>query len=236
MVTLEDLFPFGTELGYIGILLISFVASLLPFVPVPYFPVLITASFNVNFNPHLISIISALGIVGAKTIIFFASYYGRRILSDKTKKRMRPLQNLVSRYGWFGAFIASLTPIPDDIVYIPLGLAKYSPWKFATATFAGKFLMNESIVWGSIFLGRPFVESILASDTIDQTSLIIAAIASTIVLAVIVYFSLRIDWARVIGRWFPWTLKDSHEKEEEEEEDNLDDDNKGNYHNTKREP
>ena len=231
MVALEDLFPFGTELGYIGILLISFISSLIPFIPIPYFPVLITASFNTNFNPHIISIISALGIVGAKTIIFFISYYGRKILSDKTKKRMRPLQNLVSRYGWFGAFIAALTPIPDDLVYIPLGLAKYNPWKFATATFAGKFLMNESIVWGSIFLGRPFVEDILSSDTTDQTSLIIAAIVSTIVLAVVVYFSLRIDWAKVIGRWFPWTLKNSNE-----EEDAPNDNNKDNNHNTKKEP
>ena len=231
MVALEDLFPFGTELGYIGILLISFVSSLIPFIPIPYFPVLITASFNTNFNPNIISIISALGIVGAKTIIFFISYYGRKILSDKTKKRMRPLQNLVSRYGWFGAFIAALTPIPDDIVYIPLGLAKYNPWKFATATFAGKFLMNESIVWGSIFLGRPFVENILSSDTTDQTSLIIAAIVSTIVLAIVVYFSLRIDWAKVVGRWFPWALKNSNE-----EEDDLNDNNKDNNHNTKKEP
>ena len=231
MVTLEDLFPFGTELGYVGILVISFVSSLIPFIPIPYFPVLITASFNPNFNPHIISIVSALGIVGAKTIIFFISYYGRKILSDKTKKRMRPLQNLVSRYGWFGAFIAALTPIPDDIVYIPLGLAKYNPWKFATATFAGKFLMNESIVWGSIFLGRPFVENILSSDTTDPTSLIIAAIVSTIVLAIVVYFSLRIDWAKVVGRWFPWALKNSNE-----EEDDPSDNNKDNNHNTKKEP
>ena len=233
MVALEDLFPFGTELGYIGIILISFVSSLIPFIPIPYFPVLITASFNTNFNPHIISLISALGIVGANTIIFFISYYGRKFLSDKTKKRMRPLQNLVSRYGLFGAFIASLTPIPDDIVYIPLGLAKYSPWKFATATFAGKFLMNESIVWGSIFLGRPFVEDILSSDTADMTSLIIAAIVSMIVLAVVVYFSLRIDWAKVIGRWFPSALKNGDEKQEDDPND--DDDNKGNVHNTKKE-
>jgi len=222
LVVLEDLFPFGTELGYIGILLISFVSSLIPFIPIPYFPVLITASFNTNFNPHMISIISALGIVGAKMIIFFISYYGRKILSDKTKKRMRPLQNLVSRYGWFGAFIAALTPIPDDIVYIPLGLAKYNPWKFATATFAGKFLMNESIVWGSIFLGRPFVEDILSSEGTNTTSIIIAGIGSIVVLAIIVYFSLRINWARVIGRWFPWALKEDNEEEGEGEEPRKD--------------
>jgi membrane protein DedA with SNARE-associated domain len=206
LVTLEDLFPFDAELGYLGILIVSFVGSLVPFIPIPYFPLLITASFNPNFNPHLIAVVSAVGVVAAKTIIFFASYYGRKVLSDKTKKRMLPLQRLVSRYGWFGAFIAALTPIPDDLVYIPLGLAKYNPWKFATATFAGKVLMNEAIVWSSIYLGRPFVERILG-ETTDPTWLIVAAIASIIVLGVIVYLSLRIDWANVTGKWFPWALR-----------------------------
>lgn len=214
MVTLGDLFPFDTELGYLGILIVSFLASLVPFIPIPYFPLLITASFNSNFNPHLIALVSASGVVAAKTIIFLASYYGRKILSDKTKERMRPLQNLVSRYGWSGAFIAALTPIPDDIVYIPLGLAKYSPWKFATATFAGKFLMNEAIVWGSIFLGKPFVESVIGNTT-DQTMLIILAVASIAVLGVIVYYSLKIDWAKLIGRWFPWALEDKEDDKKE---------------------
>jgi membrane protein DedA with SNARE-associated domain len=213
LVTLEDLFPFDLELGYLGILIVSFIGSLIPFIPVPYFPLLITASFNSNFNPHLIAVVSAAGVVAAKTIIFFASYYGRKVLSDNTKKRMLPLQRLVSRYGWFGAFVAALTPIPDDLVYIPLGLAKYNPWKFATATFAGKVLMNEAIVWSSIFLGRPFVERILG-ETTDPTVLIIAAIVSIAVLGVTVYFSLKIDWAKIIGRWFPWTLKNGDENNE----------------------
>lgn len=214
MVAIEDLFPFDAELGYLGLLIISFVFSLIPFVPVPYFPVLITAAFNRNFDPHLIAISSAAGIVAAKTIIFFVSYYGRAVLSDKTKKRMLPLQRLVSRYGWPGAFVAAATPIPDDIVYIPLGLAKYSPWKFATATFAGKVVMNEAIVWGSIFLGRPFVESYL-TETTDTTSLVIAAVVSIAILGVVVYYSLKIDWAKLIGRWFPWTLKENENGEDE---------------------
>ncbi len=208
MVTLEELFPFDAGLGYLGIVIISFFASLVPFIPIPYFPLLITASFNSNFNPHIIALVSAAGIVAAKTIIFFISYYGRRILSDQTKNRMRPLQNLVRRYGWTGAFLAAATPIPDDIVYVPLGLAKYNPCKFATATFAGKIVLNEAIVWGSIFLGKPFVDSVL-EDTTDPAMLIIVAVASIAALGLVIYFSLRIDWAKIIGRWFPWAIEDS---------------------------
>jgi membrane protein DedA with SNARE-associated domain len=210
LVAIEDLFPFDPELGYLGLLIISFLASLVPFVPVPYFPVIIAASFNKDFDPHLISISSAAGIVAAKTIIFFVSYYGRAMLSDKTKKRMLPLQRLVNRYGWPGAFVAAATPIPDDIVYIPLGLAKYSPWKFATATFAGKLVMNEFIVWSSIFLGKPFVDGFLKENT-DPSYLIVAAVVSIAVLGVSVYLSLRIDWGKVIGRWFPWAVRQEDE-------------------------
>lgn len=214
MVDIGDLFPFDLQFGYLGILIISFIGSIIVFVPVPYFPILVTASFNPKFDPHMIALVSAVGTVAAKTIIFLVSYYGRKILSDKTKKRMLPLQKLVSRYGWPGAFAAALTPIPDDLVYIPLGLAKYSPWKFAAATFAGKFLMNEAIVWGSVYLGRPFVEGLM-SDSTSNTSLIIAGVASVAVLVVLIYLSLKIDWAKVIGRWFPWAVENGEDKKGE---------------------
>jgi membrane protein DedA with SNARE-associated domain len=127
---------------------------------------------------------------------------------------MLPLQRVVGRYGWPGAFVAALTPIPDDLVYIPLGFAKYSRWKFVTATFAGKFLMNEAIVWGSVMLGRPFVEH-LVTDSTDMTTLILAGIASIGILAIVVYYSLRLDWAKIVGRWFPWALDDKNEDDKQ---------------------
>ena len=113
--------------------------------------------------------------LAAKIIIFYASYYGNNILNVRTKKRILPLQKLLTRYGWIGAFLAAITPIPDDIVYIPLGLAKYSPWKFATAVFVGKLLLNEGIVWGTVILGRPIIES-LSSNTITTTPSLIIGI------------------------------------------------------------
>jgi membrane protein DedA with SNARE-associated domain len=71
-------------------------------------------------------------VVAAKILIFYISYYGNNLLKVGTKKRILPLQRFLSRYGWLGAFIAALTPIPDDLVYIPLGLAKYGSLKFAS--------------------------------------------------------------------------------------------------------
>ena len=211
---IDQLFSFYDDFGYLGILLISFVGSIIVFVPVPYFPVLITAAFNDNLNPTLIALSSAIGAVIAKLIIFYASYYGRNMLSSKIKGKMIPLQRLLGRYGGIGAFIAAVSPIPDDIVYIPLGLAKYSPWKFAIATFLGKFILNEMFVLGAIYFGKPFVNNMMSNSTnIDY--LIAVTIASVAALGVIIYFALKIDWAKIIGHWFPWTLdKDPENKKE----------------------
>ena len=213
-MNIDQFFSFYDDFGYLGILLISFVGSIIVFVPIPYFPVLITAAFNDNLDPTLISLSSAIGAVVAKLIIFYASYYGRNILSSKIKGKMVPLQRLLGRYGAIGAFIAAVSPIPDDIVYIPLGLAKYSPWKFAIATFLGKFIFNEMFVLGAIYFGKPFVNNLMSNSTnIDY--LIVVTIASVAVLGVIIYFALKIDWAKIIGNWFPWTLDKDPENEKE---------------------
>jgi len=211
---IDQLFSFYDDFGYLGILLISFVGSIIVFVPIPYFPVLITAAFNENLNPTLIALSSAIGAVIAKLIIFYASYYGRNMLSSKIKGKMIPLQRLLGRYGAIGAFIAAVSPIPDDIVYIPLGLAKYSPWKFAIATFLGKFVLNEMFVIGAIYFGKPFVNNMMSNSTnIDY--LIVVTIASVAALGAIIYCALKIDWAKIIGHWFPWTLdKDPKNKKE----------------------
>ncbi|MGA7368871.1 MAG: VTT domain-containing protein [Nitrososphaeraceae archaeon] len=208
MTTLDWLFTLFDSFGYLGVFTASFVGSIIVFVPVPYFPVLVAAALSEQLDPNLISLVSAVGVLLAKMIIFYASYYGRSVLSNKTKQRMFPLQKVLRRYGGFGAFIVALTPIPDDVVYIPLGLARYSPWKFAIATFTGKFILNEIIVWSSVILGRPFFESFISAD-VDPLYLTLGIIGSVAVLVVIVYLSVRVNWARVIGKWFPWAVDSS---------------------------
>ena len=126
-----DFFPFfSPEVGYLGLGLVSFFGSLIPFVPIPSFILLVTMSVGDQFDIHILAILAAVTATLAKQIIFYASYGGRRIISEKTKKRMLPFQRLVKKYGAAAAFVAAATPIPDDLVYVPLGLAKYNPRRF----------------------------------------------------------------------------------------------------------
>ena len=116
-----DFFPFfSPEVGYIGLALVSFFGSLIPFVPIPSFILLVTMSVGTQFDIHILAILAAVTATLAKQIIFYLSYGGRKIISDKTKKRMLPFQRLVKKYGAAAAFVAAATPIPDDLVYVPV--------------------------------------------------------------------------------------------------------------------
>jgi membrane protein DedA with SNARE-associated domain len=197
-------------LSYINILIVSFITSIILFVPIPYVPVLIATSFNEKLDPNLIALISTVGVTAGRSIIFSASYYGRKILKDRTKEKMIPLQRLLMRYGWIGAFISAITPFPpDDMIIILLGIAKYNPLKFVIANFAGKLIANMAVVWGAVLMGKPLIEQIFAQSQSPLLLIVISAISVASVV-LIIYSLIKVDWAKIIGKWFPWTLSDEH--------------------------
>lgn len=202
------LFPFDPELGYLGLVLVSFFGSLVPFVPVPSFILLATMSVGDTFNLHLLAVLSALASTGAKQIIFYASYGGRRIMNQKTRRRIMPFQRLVKRYGAAAAFAAAATPIPDDLVYVPLGLAKYDPRRFFAATLCGKLVLHYIIVVLSHYLGLSLIEPLL-EDAVDMTDLYIGMAVFGVSMAAVVVLMMRLNWERILGRVAPWTLDDS---------------------------
>ena len=206
-VDLWELFPFTPEVGYLGLAIVSFFGSLIPFVPIPSFVLVATMAVGEQFDIHILVIIAALTSTAAKQIIFYVSYGGRKIISEKTKKRMKPFQKLVKRYGGSAAFFAAATPIPDDLVYIPLGLAKYNPKRFFIATLLGKVVLYYVIVLISHYMGLSLLEPIL-QDIQDPLPVYVGIIALGVAMTVIVILLLRLDWERILGRFAPWTLDD----------------------------
>jgi membrane protein DedA with SNARE-associated domain len=209
---IQGILTYFGNVGYIGIFIISFLGSILIFIPVPYFPILITSALNKELDPNIIALSATIGAVLAKSSIFIASYYGRNLLSNKTKSKILPLQNFLAKYGGLAAFIAALLPVPDDLVYIPLGIAKYSVRKFVLFTFIGKLLYGLIIVWGAVFLGRPIMEKFLSfSDANNQFSIAVISALTIGLLILILFFTFKMDWTKIIGKWFPWALDNDHD-------------------------
>ncbi|HJN57674.1 MAG TPA: VTT domain-containing protein [Nitrososphaerales archaeon] len=191
--------------GYLGLFGASFLGSLLLFVPMPYFFLVVIASTSSNFDPTIIGIVSAIGATTAKVMIFQLSYTGSKLMSKSAENRLRPFMRLVSKYGGIAAFLAAITPIPDDLIYIPLGLARYGRMKFILFTLAGKIIFTMSIAWG-VRLSLDYI-SFFITDVSDTNGAILITMIFFVLAIITIYTIIKLDWARVLGKWFPWTLE-----------------------------
>lgn len=203
---LTDLFPFAPDVGYLSLGLVSFFGSLIPFVPLPSFLILASMAAGDKFDLHIMVFLSALLSTAAKQIIFMVSFSGRKIIHEKTRKRMKPFERLVKRYGAAAAFVAAATPIPDDMVYVPLGLARYNPLRFFIATFTGKVVLHYIIVLIAHFLGLSLIEPYLENIN-DPTPVYVGFVIFTAMMVSAIVLLLRLDWAKILGRFAPWTVE-----------------------------
>lgn len=200
-----------TNLEYFQVFVASFFTSIILFIPIPYAPFLVVATFNSNLDLNLIAIVSAIGVTAGRTLIFILSYQGNRILSNRIKENMLPLKRLLKKYGWIGSFLAAITPFPpDDIVIILLGMVKLSPWKFIITNFAGKLISNLIVVWGTALTGRALIDQIILQSQ-SFTNMLILTVISIIITGITIYSIIRLDWRKIIGKWFPWTLNNQND-------------------------
>jgi len=209
----SDLFPFAAGDGYLILALVNFFGSLIPFVPLPGFLLLATMSVGNEYDLHILALVSAITATAAKQMIFFVSFSGRKIMNEKTRKRMRPFERLVKKYGAAAAFVAAATPMPDDIIFIPLGLAKYNPKRFFVATLTGKIVLSYIIVLISHYVGLSFIEPFLENID-DATPVYIGIIVFGAIMTAIIVLLLKLDWQRIMGKFAPWTLDENNPEED----------------------
>ena len=204
-VDLSAVFPIDPEVGYLGLALVSFFGSLIPFVPFPSFLLLAAMSIGNQFDPHALALISAVMATASKQVIFYISYGGRKIITEKTRKRIKPFERLVKRYGAAAAFVAAATPIPDDLIYIPLGLARYNPLRFFISTLAGKIVLGYIIVYFSKGFGLSFIEPIVGKVQ-DVNEIYIGMVIFIGITIGIIVLMLRLNWEKILGKVAPWTV------------------------------
>ncbi|HSA97817.1 MAG TPA: VTT domain-containing protein [Candidatus Nitrosotenuis sp.] len=197
-------------MGYIGLALVSFFGSLIPFVPLPSFIFLATMAAGEKFNIHYLVFISAITATVAKQIIFLISYGGRKMMNDTTRARMKPFERLVKRYGAAAAFVAAATPIPDDLIYVPLGLARYNPIRFFISTFIGKIVLGYVVVLLSHYFGMTYVEPFLENIK-DPTLVYVGFAVFAVMMTAAILLLLRLNWERILGRFAPWAVQKDDE-------------------------
>ena len=176
--------------GYVGAFLISVLGSLIPFLPVPYLiPIVLMSK---TLDPLLLGILAGIGGAIGKLTSYGLGRFGRRLLKEERRRKMTILGRAIGKYGALAVFLFALTPLPDDIIYIPIGLAGFDLIKFMFANALGKIILSWIVAYG----GRLYFD--LAGIFLGQGGGLTATFIALTAMIIITILLLRIDWEEVM--------------------------------------
>ena len=203
---IKSLFGLALHLGYPGVFLLSLISNLIIFVPVPYLLLVFILSSSTETNIVLLSLVSGLGAAFGKLVVFTISRSGRRFVNEKTLHNLEFARMILERYGFMAVFIVAATPLPDDIFYIPMGMAKFTPIRFFLACFGGKFLLTLVVALSSRY-SVSWIRMLIGPESP------LGIIATILFIVVSIYATIRIDWEKVFVKHFlPRKKKPSKEE------------------------
>lgn len=173
----------------------SLVSNLIVFVPVPYLLSVFFLSAHTEINVVLLSLISGLGAACGKLIVFTVSRSGRKLVNEKSLHNLEFARMIMERYGFMAVFIIAATPLPDDIFYIPMGIAKFTFIKFFLACLAGKFLLTLVVALGGRY-SISWIRGLIGPESL------LGVIVTILFIAGSVYLTIKINWEAIFVKYF----------------------------------
>ena len=186
------MYNFAMQYGYFGVFLISLVGSLSIIIPVPY--TLLIYLMGAVLDPILLAIASGFGSAVGEFSGYALGYYGRAVISKERQRKMNFMVKVFDRYGFFAIFLFALTPLPDDLLFIPLGIIRYKFVKAFVPCLLGKLLMSFILAYSG-YLSIGFIRDLLGEGGL------IGVIVTVILLIVIIVAMLKIDWEKVFEKY-----------------------------------
>jgi len=186
------LMDFALRYGYLGIFFASLMGALSIIVPIPYTALIFM--LGKWLDPILLAISAGSGSALGEVFGYIVGYYGRALISEERRRKIEYLLKIFRKYGSITIFFFALTPLPDDLLFIPLGIMHYPLIKFFIPCFIGKTLMSLILAYGGRF-SISILEALIGGEGGDLISLI----ATTVLLIVILIIMLKIDWEKILS-------------------------------------
>ncbi len=185
--------------AYVSVFLISFIGAVSVIVPIPYTAVIFVLAGMKNLNPILTALAGGAGSgLGEFTGWVMGRFMNKTLEGTKYAKQIRVIMKFVrASKGKYIipllVFIFALTPLPDDLLFIVLGVIRYNLLNALIPCIAGKILMMYLIaVFGKLVVVTG--ENVgLSTDTV-----MLLTIAGLVVALLIMIF---IPWDKLLEKY-----------------------------------
>ena len=135
--------------GLIGVFIISALGNMIPYTTIPYLLLVMayTATLPSDELKIATAIVSALGAALGKVVVYYIGRGASRIVSKDTRKRLKNFAKIIEKGLFITIFLFAALPLPDDVIYIPVGMSGYSIVKFFLAVALGKIIITIAAVY-----------------------------------------------------------------------------------------
>ncbi len=195
-------------LGYLGDFLVSFLGNATVLIPFPYMGVTFIlgglmdeATSEFLFDPWLVGLLSGLGAVFGEMTGYLIGYSGGQLIDKNQRNAFGNYVDEHPRAIPFVLWFLAVTPLPDDVLILPLGAARYPWWKVMIPQFIGKTMFMTFVAWSGR-IGLSIIGTLIGST--DPTSLVSRGVEVTSVFLIVlaIYVLVRIDWTAMISSKF----------------------------------
>jgi len=172
-------------------LIISLVFNAIPYMTLPYLIIIAGYGASMTLEPHekfLVAVAGGIGAALGKLIVFYMGRGVHRLLPRNTRENLEVFVNLFKRGVFVAVLLLAATPSPDDVLYVPLGIAGYNPLLFFIAVAIGKTVITGL----AVFFGYVIREQLgySADSTIVAAVLLLGSIVVTLIIS-------RMNWRRL---------------------------------------
>ena len=202
---------FALQYGYMGIFLISLLGATSVFIPIPSSVVIFILSSQTAFDPLLIAVVAGAGAAIGELSGYLIGLGGRKVIGEKYKKKMDILMKLFKRFGPAVIFVFALTPLPDDLLFIPLGVMRYKILHAFIPALLGKFVSNLIIAYAGRFTLQ-IIGDIFGAEG-GGMSFLIGIIIAVVLLIVVFVLMFKVDWEKRAEKYLNATEKPNGEEQ-----------------------
>jgi len=182
----------AVQYEYFGIFLIGLIGASSIFFPIPYTVVIF--ALGGMFEPVWIAVAAGIGSAVGEFSGYLLGFGGRRVIGEKYKKKMEFLMKLFDRFGPIVIFVFALTPLPDDLLFIPLGVIRYSLVRALIPALVGKICMNFIVAYSGRF-SVEIIRDIFGVES-DWISGLIGMVLALVLLIIVFVVMFKVDWEK----------------------------------------